>query len=292
MKLLATAPATSANLGPGFDCLGLALELSNEVELDTEGPAGVVTVEGEGAGELPGDANNLVVRAATHLADACERTLPDFALTCRNRIPLECGLGSSAAAVVAGLALADRLLDTRLPPDRLFELAVEVEGHPDNVAAAMFGGLVLAFAGRDERWQAERLDPAPELRPVVLVPTGTRLATTNARLGLPVDVPFGDAAFNAGRAALAVVALTARPDLLPEALEDRLHQPTRLAMVPDVAQAFSAVRDAGVPVCVSGSGPSLLAFESEDARVPDLGEGWAVHRVRPRASGVEVREPG
>jgi homoserine kinase len=287
VRLLARVPATSANLGPGFDCFGLALDLVNEVVLEPDAPPGV-SWEGEGAGELPTDGSDALSVALRRTAALTGRPLPSFRLRGRNRIPIERGLGSSAAAVVAGVGLADRLLGLGLSADDLLELAVELEGHPDNVAAALRGGLVLAYRGTGG-WRAESLPPAAELRPAVLVPEA-RLPTGAARAALPREVPLVDAAFNAGRAALAVIALTARPELLGEALEDRLHQGVRLRLVPEVAEAFARVRAAGVPVCVSGAGPSLLAFEREGASVPDLGPGWRVLRVPPRRAGLEVEE--
>ena len=282
------APATVANLGPGFDALALAVDLWNEVEADLHA-APAVTVEGEGAGELPEDASNLVFRAMAWLAREAGGSLPPLALRCRNRIPLERGLGSSAAAVVGGLVLADRLLETALDPDRLLEVAVDIEGHPDNVAACLRGGAVLAYLSRSG-WRAEALTPHPDLRLAVLVPEHERLPTADARRVLPREVPLADAAFNAGRAALAVLALTQRPDLLPEALEDRLHQQRRLPLVPGARAMFEELRAAGVPVCVAGAGPALLAFESDGRVVPDLGPGWRVLRLQPAAAGADVRD--
>lgn len=286
--MLVGAPATVANLGPGFDALGLAVDLWNEVEADIDA-APAVTVEGEGAGELPEDASNLVFRAMAWLAREAGGSLPPFALRCRNRIPLERGLGSSAAAVVCGLVLADRLLGTALDPDRLLEVAVDIEGHPDNVAACLRGGAVLVYLSRSG-WRAERLTPHPDLRLAVLVPEHERLPTADARRVLPREVPLADAAFNLGRAALAVLALTERPDLLPEALEDRLHQQRRLPLVPGARAMFEDLRAAGVPVCVAGAGPALLAFESDGLTVPDLGPGWRVLRLQPAPAGADVRD--
>ncbi len=290
MRLVARVPATVANLGPGFDALGMAVDLWNEVAVET-GAAPSVDVEGEGAGELPEDASNLVFRSMAYLARETGGSLPPFALRSRNAIPLERGLGSSAAAVVAGLLLADRLMGSALEPDRILEVAVDVEGHPDNVAACLRGGVVIAYLSRDG-WRAEPLEPHPSLRPVVMVPKHERLPTADARRVLPRLVPLPDAAFNVGRVALAVVALTRRPDLLPEALEDRLHQPRRLPLVPATRAVFEDLREAGVPVCVAGAGPSLLAFEGEGAVVPDLGPGWRVLRapVAGAASIVETVE--
>ena len=286
MRLTVRVPATVANLGPGFDCLALALECVNEVTLATGGGPSV-SIRGEGAGELPQDGSNLILRAMEHVAAETGGSLPEVSLECRNAIPLERGLGSSAAAVVAGVVLADRVLAAGLEPDRLLELAVDAEGHPDNVAAALRGGLTLAYRSRDG-WRAEALAPSPELRPVVLIPEHERLKTLEARRALPADVPLGDAAFNAGRTALAVVALTLRPELLFEALQDRLHEPYRLPLVPLAAEVFRALREAGLPVCVAGAGPSLLAFESEGTTVPDPGPGWRVLRAPPRAHGADV----
>jgi homoserine kinase len=286
VKLTVRAPATVANLGPGFDCLALALDLANEFEADTEaGPA--VRVEGEGAGELPEDATNLVFRTISYLAREAGGPLPPFALTCRNGIPLQRGLGSSASAVVAGLLLADRLLGSALPPDRLLEVAVDVEGHPDNVAACLRGGLALAYLSADG-WRAETLSPSGALRPAVLIALDERVSTEDARRVLPVNVARADASFNLSRVALAVLALTQRPDLLAVALEDRLHQGYRLPLAPAARSLFHELRDEGFAVCVAGSGPSLLVFE-QDRRVRDLGPGWQVIRPQVAAGGAAVK---
>jgi homoserine kinase len=288
MPLAARAPATVANLGPGFDALALAVDLWNDVVVDTDA-APAVEVSGEGAGDLPEDGSNLVFRTMAYLAREAGGALPSFALRCTNRIPLERGLGSSAAAVVSGLMLADRLLGTRLEPDRLLEVAVDIEGHPDNVAACLRGGLILAYLSRGG-WRAERLEPHPSLRTVLLVPEHERLPTADARRVLPREVPLVDAAFNVGRAALAVLALTERPELLPSALEDRLHQARRLPLVPASRALFEDLREAGIPVCVAGAGPSLLAFETGDRPVPALGPSWRILRLQVAARGADARD--
>jgi homoserine kinase len=285
MRLRARTPATVANLGPGFDALALAVDVENEVELDTE-TRPVVVVEGEGAGELPEDASNLVFRSMAYLAREAGGTLPPFGLRCRNAIPLERGLGSSSAATVAGLLLANELIGSPLDPAALFQVAVDIEGHPDNVAACIFGGLVIAYLS-EAGWRAERLEPHASLRPVVLAPEDERVPTADARRILPREVPLADAAHNVGRAALAVIALTARPGILLEAMEDRLHQARRLGLAPASRALYQDLRDAGVAVCVAGAGPSLLAFETDQARVPELGPGWRV--LRPHiAEGASV----
>ena len=287
MRLTARVPATVANLGPGFDSIGMAIDLRNEVTVDTGRPP-AVAVEGEGAGELPLDASNLIFRAMAYLEQEAGGSLPPFALSCVNRIPLERGLGSSSSAVVAGLLLADRLLGTDLLADRLLEVAVDVEGHADNVAPALRGGLTLAYLSRNG-WRAESLGLSPDLQPVVFVPLEERMSTAEARRVLPREVSRDDATFNASRAALAVIALAGRPDLLAEALEDRLHQQARLPLYPSSRALFYELKDAGIPVCVAGAGPSLLAFDV-GAEMPELGPGWRVLRVRPELRGANVVE--
>jgi homoserine kinase len=288
VRLSVRAPATVANLGPGFDALALAVDISNEVEIDTEAPP-AVEVQGEGADELPADASNLVFRSMAYLAREAGGSLPPLRLRCVNGIPLERGLGSSAAAVVSGLLLADRLVGADLDGDRLLEVAVDLEGHPDNVAACLRGGLAVAYLSRNG-WRAERLEAHRDLRPVLLVPEEERVATADARRVLPLEVPMADASWNAGRTALAVLALTTRPALLGDALEDRLHQRRRLALAPSARALFEDLRQAGVPICVAGSGPSLLAFESEGIVVPELGPGWRILRAPVSSAGAAVVE--
>jgi homoserine kinase len=287
MKVTVRAPATVANLGPGFDCFALALDLMNEVTADTAAPP-AVRVEGEGKDELPTDASNLVFRTISYLAREAGGTLPPFELTCLNRIPLQRGLGSSAAAVVAGLLIGDAVLGTGLSADRLLEVAVDIEGHPDNVAACFRGGLALAYLG-PEGWRAETLHPNESLRPVVLVPETERMATEDARRVLPVNVPRADASFNLSRAALTILALTERPDLLTVAMQDRLHQPNRLPLMPATRALFEDLREAGFAVCLAGSGPSLLAFEEEHRTVWELGPGWRVMRPGLDRRGAVVQ---
>ena len=286
MRVIASVPASSANLGPGFDALALALDLRNEVTCDTDvEPA--VTVTGQGAGELPEDATNLIFRAMAFVAREVGGRLPPFRLDSANQIPLERGLGSSAAAVVAGVTLADRLLEANLGADRILEMAVDIEGHPDNVAACLRGGLVLAHLS-EHGWRAERLELHPGLAPVLLVPEHERLSTDDARRVLPQKVSLTDAAFNAGRSALALLALTERPDLLPEALEDRLHQRYRLPLVPGTRAAFERLRESRLAVCVSGAGPSILAFEGPGPAVPELGPGWRILRPGVATEGATI----
>jgi homoserine kinase len=285
VRLSVLVPATSANLGPGFDCFGLAFDVVNEVTLDTDAPGGV-SWEGEGAFELPTDGTDLVTRAIAETARRHGVEPPGGALHGANTIPLERGLGSSAAAAVAGVALADRALGLSMEPTELLEVAASIEGHPDNAAAAVFGGFTMVVDGR----VVARFDPDPGLRPVLLVPDRLRISTDEARRVLPAIVPRQDAVANAGHAALTAVALLHEPGLLFDAMRDRLHEAVRLGLVPPGLEVFEAVRAAGLPVCVSGSGPSLLAFEDDAHQVPDPGDGWRVLRVAVRAAGVQVSE--
>jgi homoserine kinase len=292
MRLTARVPATSANLGPGFDCFGLALDLCNEVTMDTDAEPGVIW-EGEGADELPTDGSDMVSRAITRAVESQRAIHPSasigpFALHGVNRIPLERGLGSSAAAAVAGTALASSLLGPAGladDPQAIAVNAAELEGHFDNAAPAAFGGLTVIAEGF-----VRRLDVHERISPVLLIPEEVRLATAEARRALPETVPLDDAVFNVGHGALVVHALvTGDLDLLRVALRDRVHQAVRLALLPEVRDVFEEL-GRSVAVCVSGSGPSLLAFERLGADVPDPGEGWRVLRVPVRATGVEIFE--
>jgi homoserine kinase len=285
VRLTARVPATSANLGPGFDCFGLALDLVNKVTLDTEAAPGV-TWEGEGAAELPTDGTDLVTRSIAETARRLGVDPPAGALHGVNRIPLERGLGSSAAAAVAGVALADAALGLGMERTDVLEVAAAIEGHPDNAAAAVFGGFTMVVDAR----VVARFDPDPELRPALLVPDALRISTEEARRVLPAIVPRPDAVANAGHAALTAVALLHEPGLLFAAMRDRMHEEVRLGLVPEALERFEELRAAGVPVCVSGSGPTLLAFEDDEHAVADPGPGWRVLRVPVRSLGVEVVE--
>jgi homoserine kinase len=281
VRLTVRVPATSANLGPGFDCFGLALDLCNEVTADTDAPPGVAWA-GEGASELPTDGSDLVSRVMVSVAAATARILPPFRLDGLNRIPLERGLGSSSAAAVAGVVIALRILGDAVTPHAVFDHAARIEGHPDNAAPAVFGGFTIALPDGT----VHRFDPHPDLSPVALVPV-ERLPTAEARRALPGDVPREDAVFNAAHAALAVEALTRDPSLLGVALQDRLHQEARLALVPTVLEVFRSLQAAGVPVCVSGAGPTLLAFPGGPLAAP---EGWRAIEPGIRFRGFELTE--
>ena len=264
MRVHVRVPATSANLGPGFDALGLALTLYNEVVAE-ERPGVSVAIEGEGADRLARDASNVVVRGIKLAYEAAGRAFTGCALECVNRIPTARGLGSSAAAWVGGLAAGNALCGSPLSRDKLLGLAARAEGHPDNVAAAVFGSLTVS-CGTSDGVTAVTLPVPTSLAWIVLVPEVTS-ATAEARALLPRSVPREDAVFNVQRVALLLAGLqTALPAALSVALEDRLHQPYRLKLFPWMPQVAAAARAAGALGCVlSGAGPSLLALASDDA---------------------------
>jgi homoserine kinase len=281
-------PATSANLGPGFDALGLALALYDEVTAQVIGEGYRVEVSGEGAGELPTDENHLVVRALRAAFDALGGAPPGVALTCVNRIPQARGLGSSSAAIVAGVLLARGLVadgPERLDDAAALRLAAEIEGHPDNVAPCLLGGFTIAWT-EDSGARAVSLPPAPDVTPTVFVPAERGLTKT-ARAALPPTVPHSDAAVNAGRAALLVHALTCDPSLLLPATEDRLHQDYRAPGMPGSADLVRRLRAAGVPAVISGAGPSVLAFTEPPAGF-EPGIGWSVRRLGVDVNGARV----
>lgn len=266
-------PATSANLGPGFDSLGLALRLRDEVVAQVLGGTGPgsVTVTGEGAGQVPTDQTHLVYASMLRGFAAMGLTPPAISLSCRNVIPHGRGLGSSSAAIVAGVEVARALVadgHDRLSSDDALALAADIEGHPDNVAPAALGGLTVAFSD-DGRFRAVSAPLSADLGFVAYVPP-VPLPTTAARDLLPETVPHRDASFNAGRTALLMTALAARADLLLTATEDRLHQPYRFAVMPESARLIAALRHEGVAAVVSGAGPSVLALGKRQLIAPFL----------------------
>lgn len=254
-------PATSANLGPGFDALGLALTLYDEVQARVTGGGLAIEASGEGA-ELAGSGeDHLVVRAMRAAFGELGGQPPGLALRCVNRIPHGRGLGSSAAAIVAGILAARALAAPGYRPDpaAALPLATSIEGHPDNVAAALFGGLTIAWTEDGGRAHAVRLQPLDAIRPVsVIAPAPVR--TDVARGLLPVQVPHEDASFNSGRSALLVAALTVHPGTLLDATADRLHQDYRAKAMPATWELVTRLRAEGIPAVVSGAGPSVLAF--------------------------------
>ncbi|PRY01776.1 homoserine kinase [Allonocardiopsis opalescens] len=331
-------PATSANLGPGFDALGLALAHYDEVTAELSPGPSTVSVSGEGADSLPGDDRHLVLRTMHTVFDTLGVPRPGIALRCVNRIPHGRGLGSSAAAIVAGVLAAGALLrdgplvgpGLAVARERVFALAADIEGHPDNVAPCVYGGCTIAWRGdsTSERsgpspigatdfvrggseetkprweaqrggggWAAARFEPFAGLSPVLCVPE-ERLATERARGLLPERVPHADAAFTAGRAALLVAALSGRPELLLAATEDRLHQDYRASAMPATAALVAELRKRGLPAVVSGAGPSVLVLASgedhsavRDSTAGEPGTAWHISPFAVDHTGALVTSP-
>jgi homoserine kinase len=255
-------PATSANLGPGFDCLGLTLDLWNDTTVSLAGSGIRTEVTGEGAGVIPDGDQNLIVQAMQLFDKEIGRALPaGILISCHNRIPLGSGMGSSASAVLAGLMAANVLAGNPLLPAELLKLGVEMEGHPDNIAAALFGGLTISGRKANGATLSQRIEPAACLRAAVAVPQ-LDLPTRAARAVLPKEIPFCDAVFNLGRTAMVVEAMrNGNLDILDEAMQDRLHQPYRLGLIPGAESALRAARQAGAKAAaLSGAGPGIIAF--------------------------------
>lgn len=285
-------PASSANLGPGFDCFGLALALHDVVEVQATGTGLDLSVEGEGAHTVSRDTRHLVVRSMHECFTRMGGAPAGLRVHCVNAIPHGRGLGSSSAAIVAGIVAARALCtdgESRIDDAGLLRLATEIEGHPDNVAAALAGGFTLAWTEPDGA-RLLKLDVAPAVAPVVFVPD-TELSTRKARGLLPKTVPHADAAANAARAALLVEALTRDPDLLLVATEDRLHQDYRGPAMPASLDLIKRLRADGIPATVSGAGPTVLALATRDTadHVAGLGgSAWQVHRLAVDTTGATL----
>jgi homoserine kinase len=292
-------PATSANLGPGFDSLGLALALHDTVEARVLDSRTEVQITGAGAGTVGRGEDHLVVRAMRAGFAAIGAQPPGVSLLCRNDVPQGYGLGSSAAAIVAGLLAARELSgmpgQVALPDDTVLRLAADLEGHPDNAAACLYGGLTISWKAVTGV-KAVRLTPAAGLAPVICVPAEP-LSTEVARKALPDQVPHADAAANSARTALLVAALTGRTELLLDATEDFLHQRYRATAMPGTAQLISRLRDAGIAAVVSGAGPAVLALTGASAQpgtevltqiAAEAGPAWQVLPLAVDPEGARV----
>jgi homoserine kinase len=293
-------PASSANLGAGYDCLGLALALTNRVSIEARPATEIeLVVHGEGRDELSADRDNRFIRGIEAALLEAFGGLPasvGWRIEMHNDIPLARGLGSSAAATVGGLMAGNALAGEPLSSTDLLRLATEIEGHPDNAAAALFGGFV-ASAARPEGVEAVRFDVPSGLRLVLFVPE-LRLSTSEMRRALPATLPFGDAVANLGAVAVGVAGLAAgRPEVVRHLTVDRVHEPYRAVPYPQLPRLVAAARDAGaVGACLSGAGSSILAFvDSHDAggRVRRAFEAVAAQLDLPgRARDVEPRNEG
>ncbi len=266
-KVTVRVPATSANLGPGFDTLGMALSYYDELEVEAvPGTGAIVEVSGEGAGEVATDESNLVVKSIAYTFKHYGQSLPGLRLRAKNIIPHGRGMGSSGAAVVSGIVAAKGLLSgvVDMTDQDLLQIATEIEGHPDNVAPALFGGLTIAW--EDESGpHFKKLFVHRGIAPLELVPN-FKMSTALARSLQPDSVPHSDAVFNVSRSALLIAALTQSPDLLLSATEDKLHQDYRAAAMPETNALIQVLRDAGHAAVVSGAGPSVLVLATGPAQ--------------------------
>lgn len=295
-------PATSANLGPGFDTLGLALAYGDEITAVTrDEPGASVLVTGIGEGEVATDESNLVVRSVAHVYSRLGRAMPGLELRAHNRIPHGRGMGSSGSAIVAGVMIAAGLLQSDpedpqvLSEDELLGYATDLEGHPDNVAPALFGGLTIAWTNEDGP-RFKRLLVHRGVSPLVLVPSFT-MSTELARSLQPEQVPYEDAVFNVSRSALLVAALTQSPELLLDATEDRLHQNYRGEAMPQTRDLVAALRAAGHAAVVSGAGPSILVLAADPGErlaaaelVAEQGPEWQALILAVDIKGATVEE--
>jgi homoserine kinase len=304
-RVVVEVPASSANLGAGYDCLGVALALTVRVELEVRGwSRGQIelTLEGEGQGEVTDDTDNRFVQGLEAALVEARGPLPDgvgWRIDMRNEIPLSRGLGSSAAATVAGVLAADALLDGALDRPGQLRIATAVEGHPDNAAAALLGGFVVS-AQDGEQIEALRFDAPRDLRAVLFIPD-LRLSTREMRKALPAKVPLADAVANLGAVAIGVAGLAAgRTDLLRCLTIDRLHEPYRAAVYPQLPRMVDAAREAGaLGACLSGAGSTILAFTDSMATITRIEAAFSavaadtdlpgrVTVVEPRNAGAKV----
>ena len=289
-KVVVDVPATTANLGPGFDCLGAALDLNNRFAMRRieGGERFELIIEGTEGSHLRGGPENLVYRAAQRVWKAAG--LEPVALEARVRlaVPPARGLGSSATAIVAGLMGANALVGEPLSKEKLLELAIDIEGHPDNVVPSLLGGLCMTAKAASQRWRVVRCEWTPSVKAVVAIPS-IRLSTSEARRAMPKAIPVGDAVVNLGALTLLLQGLrTGNGDLISDGMHDRLHEPYRWRLIKGGDQVKQAAMDAGAWGCaISGAGPSVLALCEED-------KGPAVSRAMVKAweaAGVASRAP-
>lgn len=275
-SIVVRAPATSANLGAGFDCLGLALDLWNEVE----------AVPGQVQSD---DAENLILRSARAVYRTVGASYPGFTLRCENRIPFGRGLGSSSAAIASGVLLANGCLGEPLDADALLALATRIEGHPDNVAPCLLGGLRVATLLEDGVVAQIEVPIGLDLTAAAFIPAHA-VPTAHARGVLPVSVPHADAVFNIGRVALLVAALASgRGDVLAEATQDRLHQPYRLPLFPSGAHLLHVALEAGaLGAFVSGAGPTILALCADRVSADKVTQAMTDEAARKKVAGSAI----
>lgn len=257
-------PATTANLGPGFDCLGMALQIYNTVEM-SETTSGVhIEVHGEGSADIPRDENNMVLFAARKVFKQAGYQLTGIKIKLLNNIPVARGLGSSTAAIVGGIIAANIISGNTMNMKDILNLAFSIEGHPDNITASVMGGIVIAIPTEGEI-KYQKIPPPKNLRAIVTIPD-FQLSTRTSREVLPQQLPMSDVIFNLGRTALLISALyTGDLNQFSIAMEDRIHQPHRTPLVPGMKKVFAAAKLAGAKgITLSGSGPTIIAYSDEN----------------------------
>jgi homoserine kinase len=299
-SVVVKVPATTANLGPGFDTLGMALTMGDELHVRVvEGTDITVAVHGVGAGEVPTDGSNLIARSLTHAFESRGIPVPGLHLDAHNVIPHGRGLGSSGAAIVSGVMAAKGLLEgvVEFSSSELLALATDMEGHPDNIAPSLFGGLTIAWM-TDEGPKHKKLSVHRGVSLVVAVPEDASMSTSLARSLQPDTVPHKDAIFNLSRSALLIAALIQSPELLFEATEDRLHQNYRASAMQDTDALLQSLRRQGYAAVVSGAGPSVLVLCSDPSQrlaVAEIvaahqGGTWTSHMLTVDERGATVEE--
>lgn len=295
LKARVDVPASTTNLGPGFDVLGVALKLYNTIEVEVSGSDLRIEIQGEGADILPEDESNLVYRAIKMLFQRMGENPPPMTIRLTNHIPLARGLGSSGTAAIGGLMAANAISEAGLTRDEILDMAAKIDGHPDNVAASIFGGLVIAFSN-EHRIACMKLLPPRPVSVVVVVPD-FHLLTSDARKVLPASVDLQTAVFNISRASLLVAALaTGDFRLLGIATDDKLHQPYRKKLIPGMEDVFQAAKsvDENVAVALSGAGPSIVAFCTDNGE--EVGErmrqAFLKHDINSRTMILDIDKKG
>ena len=283
-------PATTANLGPGFDTLGLALALYNRISMEEMSEGLAFEITGEGAEFIPGDESNIVYKAAAQVYGYLKRPVPGLRIHLHNGIPIARGLGSSAAAIIGGMVAASRLAGSSLSDAELLMLATRVEGHPDNITPALLGGLTISCMNGEEVVFVKTELPG-ELKAVVAIPD-FQLTTADARKVLPKEVSLQDAVYNVSRSSLLVAGLmSGNLDVLGTAMDDRLHQPYRACLIPGLPDVFTAGKDAGaLAVVISGSGPTIIAFARDNLAAigAAMQQAFAEHGITSRVMETGV----
>jgi homoserine kinase len=288
-------PATTSNLGPGFDVFGMALSLYLTVKVEPSDGASQLIHKGQGAGSIPVDQTNLIRRALTHVAQRERCHPPNLFIEVNNEIPIARGLGSSGAAVVAGIMIADQVCHLKLSQEQMLADALELEGHPDNTTAALVGGLVACCVAENGQCLYARVPFSPQIRAVVVVPD-FELSTAKARAVLPKSYSHEEAVFNLQRAAILAAALKdPQPALIAEAMRDRFHQPYRKELIPGLQESLDL---RGIPgllgVSLSGAGPSILALAVDNFR--EIGENiksnFDRHGIRSEVLILDIEERG